>query len=181
MHTEERRQRLLEWLENAQGPLTGTALAREFQVSRQIIVGDISIIRAMGRTVYATPRGYLMPSETTQPQGVMATLVCRHQAEDMQRELEIIVDHGAHVQDVIVEHPLYGEIRADLMLQSRRDVEAFVQHMQGCQAMPLSLITDGVHLHTIEAPDKTALQEIRTALRAAGILYEENGRVFHSK
>ena len=181
MNTEERRAILLQRLEKAEGPLTGTALAREFQVSRQIIVGDISIIRAMGRTVYATPRGYLMPSGKGEPQGIMATLVCRHGQDKMQQELEIIVDCGAHVHDVIVEHPLYGEIRADIRLQSRRDVDAFVQRMKGCQAMPLSVVTDGVHLHTIEVPDAKALEEIRQKLGQAGILCEENAGQDHSK
>ena len=56
MDTAERREKLLSFLRNAKKPLTGTQLAREFSVSRQIIVGDISVIRATGTTIYATPR-----------------------------------------------------------------------------------------------------------------------------
>ena len=173
MNTEERREKLLERLEHTTKPLTGTALAREFAVSRQIIVGDISIIRAMGTNIYATPRGYIIPSAQKKKDVVMATLTCRHDAEGLRHELEIIVDNGGFVRDVIVEHPLYGELRGDLMLASRRDVANFVARMRECSANPLLVVTGGVHLHTIEVPDQTALQQIEADLRRAGILVEE--------
>lgn len=173
MNTEERRERLLERLEHTNKPLTGTALAREFAVSRQIIVGDISIIRAMGTNIYATPRGYIIPSAQKKKDVVMATITCRHDSEGVRQELEIIVDNGGFVRDVIVEHPLYGELRGDLMLSSRRDVANFVDRMRECSANPLLVVTGGVHLHTIEVPDRTALQQIEEDLRRAGILVEE--------
>ena len=173
MNTEERRERLLERLEKAEKPLTGTALAREFAVSRQIIVGDISIIRAMGKQIYATPRGYILPQESVRQSGMMATITCQHTASDMTAELECIVDNGGHVRDVIVEHPLYGEIRCDLMLSTRRDVAAFARRMKECGANPLLVVTGGIHLHTLEVPDEAALQAIRAALKAHGILVEE--------
>ena len=173
MNTEERREKLLERLEHTNTPLTGTALAKELAVSRQIIVGDISIIRAMGTNIYATPRGYIIPSGQKKKDVVMATITCRHDAESVRQELEIIVDNGGFVRDVIVEHPLYGEIRGDLMLASRRDVANFVEHMRECSANPLLVVTGGVHLHTIEVPDQTALQQIEKDLRRAGILVEE--------
>ncbi len=44
MTTEERRAQLYALLTQAQQPLTGSALARKFGVSRQIIVGDIGIL-----------------------------------------------------------------------------------------------------------------------------------------
>lgn len=172
MNTEERRQQVLERLKKTRKPVTGTALAREFAVSRQIIVGDISILRAMGTNVYATPRGYILPEQSTERQGLMATITCRHTLQDMLKELNIIVDHGGFVRDVIVEHPLYGEIRADLMLGARHDVAVFGEHMAKCQASPLSLITGGVHLHTIEVPAPSTLQDIRRELQQAGILSE---------
>ena len=78
MNTEERREKILERLQQAEKPLTGTALSKEFAVSRQIIVGDISILRALGTHVYATPRGYIIPAESREKLGVIATLACRH-------------------------------------------------------------------------------------------------------
>lgn len=168
MDTRERRQLLLESLRSAKKPLTGAFLSKKFNVSRQIIVGDISVIRAGGVTVYATPRGYVVPQEESL--GLVAILACRHDEKLMRRELEIIVDNGGHVRDVIVEHPLYGEIRADLMLSTRHDVDVFERQMRECAGKPLSLITQGAHLHTIEVPEQEVLERIRKQLDEAGIL-----------
>ena len=172
MKTEDRRAKLQARLVVADRALTGTELAKEFKVSRQIIVGDINILRAQGVNVFATARGYLIPKEESADGDMMATLICRHDAEGMRRELEIIVDNGGRVRDVIVEHPVYGEIRGDLVIRSRRDVKAFLDKMEALGASPLLSMSGGVHLHTIEVPDKEALEEIRRALEKEKILVE---------
>ena len=172
MNTEERRNRLLERLKEAEQPLTGTKLSREFAVSRQIIVGDISILRAQGVQVFATPRGYILPKQQAVPSR-MVPLVCRHDAEGMERELLAVVDNGGAVLDVIVEHPLYGPIRGDLLLENRRDVRAFLLKMKKCQANPLLVVTGGVHIHTVRVPDEDTLQAICADLRGLGILVED--------
>lgn len=173
MDTQERRHRLLECLAAAKGPLTGAYLSKKFEVSRQIIVGDISVIRAMGVTVYATPRGYVMPQDEDKG-GIVTILNCKHGEAMMRRELEIIVDNGGFVRDIIVEHPLYGEIRADLMLGTRHDVAVFEQQMDECRAKPLSLITQGVHLHTVEVADQASLDRIKAELESVGVLCSED-------
>lgn len=170
MDTQERRKKLLTRLQSAHEPLTGSQLAKEFSVSRQIIVGDISVIRAMGMLVYATPRGYVLPEQPAQKFGIVTTIPSKHSGENMRRELEIIVDNGGHVRDVIIEHPLYGEIHADLMLINRHDVDVFDRRMNKCKAKPLSMITDGVHLHTIEVPDQETLDRITAELTAEGFM-----------
>ena len=172
MDTAERREKLLSFLRNAKKPLTGTQLAREFSVSRQIIVGDISVIRATGTTIYATPTGYVLPEDVSDDTGLVATIACHHDKLNMRRELEIIVDNGGFVRDVIVEHPLYGEIRADLMLGTRHDVDVFAKRMDECEARPLSMVTSGIHLHTIEVKDDESLSRICSQLRECGILSE---------
>ena len=164
MDTQERRRLLLECLQKTDKPLTGSFLSKKFKVSRQIIVGDISVIRAGGVTIYATPRGYVLPVDE-EKRGIVGIITCKHGPELMRRELEIIVDNGGYVRDVIVEHPLYGEIRADLMLGNRHDVEVFDSRMKECAGMPLSIVTQGVHLHTIEVPDQASLERIKTQLR----------------
>ena len=49
MDAQERRQAIARRLERARSPVSATALAREFSVSRQIIVGDVAILRAGAR------------------------------------------------------------------------------------------------------------------------------------
>ena len=81
-----------------------------------------------------------------------------------------MVDNGVTVRDVIVEHPVYGEIRADLMIESRRDVAAFVRKMAAAGAPPLSQLTDGIHLHTVEAKTREEIEDARKELARLGFL-----------
>nr|WP_092075037.1 transcription repressor NadR [Dendrosporobacter quercicolus]NSL50002.1 transcription repressor NadR [Dendrosporobacter quercicolus DSM 1736]SDN28240.1 hypothetical protein SAMN04488502_11650 [Dendrosporobacter quercicolus] len=170
METQERRALLLAKLKAADKPLTGTVLARELGVSRQIIVGDIAIIRASGVAVYATPQGYIIPADLTT--AISATIACRHERDELEQELAIIIDHGGKIRDVIVEHPLYGEIRANLMLRSRRELDEFLVRLAESGAKPLSIVTSGTHLHTIEVPNEKVLASIEEELRKQGILLE---------
>lgn len=174
MSPKERRSKIYDLLKCAGRPLTGSELASQLAVSRQIIVGDISIIRAGGVDVYATPQGYLMPREVkNSSKKVMATLTCRHNdVTSVAAELNLMVDNGAKVLDVIVEHPIYGEIRADLMINSRRDVAKFVQKLEQYGASQLSLLTGGLHLHTLEADSEESIAAIRRELGKSGILHE---------
>jgi len=174
MNTEDRRKQILQYLESAKHPVTGSSLARELGVSRQIIVGDIGIIRAMGKNIYATPRGYIIPQERRDKGSIMATITCRHDTTGLRDELEIIVDNGGKVLDVIALHPLYGELHGDLMISTRYDVESFMCKMDECKAMPLLVVTGGVHLHTLEVPDAATLERIRKKLKELGILVEDS-------
>ncbi|WP_346355545.1 transcription repressor NadR [Azotosporobacter soli] len=169
MDAKQRRQELLRLLEKATTPLTGTQLARELGVSRQVIVGDFALLRATGAEVYATPQGYLLPKRSV-AQVVSATLACKHARERLHEELAIIIDNGGKVVDVVVEHPLYGEIKATLMLSTRRELNQFLAQLSESNAEPLSAITDGVHLHTVEVPDAETLERIKHELKEKGIL-----------
>ena len=75
MRAEERRQVILDMLQSSSQPVSATALAARFSVSRQIIVGDIAILRAGGAEISATPRGYVLPQATD---GITRTIACRH-------------------------------------------------------------------------------------------------------
>lgn len=149
--------------------MTGAELAHRFGVSRQIIVQDIAILRASGEQVLATPQGYLIPKAEQRPV-VCAVVACRHLREQIEEEIGLVVDRGGMVRDVIVEHPVYGEMRGNLMIASRRDLNLFLEKLGKTDARPLSHLTDGVHLHTIEAPSEDILEEIITALCDAGFL-----------
>lgn len=171
MEAKERRDQIAGLLKQSRQPITGMALAKKLGVSRQVIVGDIAILRAAGVDIYATPQGYVIlqaPAPTT----VTARLACSHDREHIEVELAVIIDNGGRVLDVSVEHPVYGEIKANLMLSSRRDLTEFMSKLSKSGAAPLSLVTGGVHLHSIEVPTIEVLHKITAELKTIGILLE---------
>ena len=169
MEAAERREQIRQLLCQSKRPISAAALAGRFGVSRQIIVGDVALLRTAGASIDATPRGYVLP----RAEGLLRTLACRHSAEDLERELDIMVDNGCTVVDVSVEHPIYGQLTGQLHLSSRYDVGEFVRRVGEPGAQPLSLLTGGVHLHTLRCPDEAAFQRVRDALARAGLLVEE--------
>lgn len=169
-----RRAALLEYLRRAGRPVTGGELAARFGVTRPVIVHDVAVLRAAGEPVIATPAGYLYGAGRTRPHAAQVAVRHGPAIEEIRRELTAIVDEGVLVRDVIVEHPLYGELRGLLMVASRRDVEAFCARMQATRAEPLlTLSPDGTHLHTLEADDPDAIRRAREALRRLGYLVED--------
>lgn len=171
----ERQQQLLEVLNRKQDAVTGSDLASQMGVTRQVVVHDIAILRAAGHPILSTPRGYwLQPQSTLKNRYVLAV---SHPPDLTQTELTILVDHGIHVLDVAVEHPLYGELRGSLHLASRRDVAFFMEQLKNAGATLLSSLTDGEHLHTVECSDLQSLNEASAKLRAAGIRVFDSGPV----
>ena len=164
-----RREAILEKLRRADEPISAAALAADFQVSRQIIVGDVALLRAAGEQISATPRGYVMHPENA---GVQHRIACCHSTAGMRDELNSIVDQGCTVLDVIVEHPVYGQLTGALQLKSRFDVEQVLLRCSQAEAKPLSDLTEGIHLHTLLCPDEAAYARVCRALRERGILLE---------
>ncbi|HUZ77407.1 MAG TPA: transcription repressor NadR [Chloroflexota bacterium] len=164
-----RRRRLVELLVGAARPVTGAELAEQLGVSRQVVVQDCALLRAAGEDIISTPRGYLLPPG---PKGERAVLASRHARDHTVDELNILVDHGLTVVDVVVEHSLYGELRGLLMLASRQDVAEFAERLASHEISLLSELTDGVHLHTVEAPSLARLESACAALRERGFLIE---------
>lgn len=173
MKASERREKILQTIAASEQPVSATLLAREFDVSRQIIVGDIALLRASGENIFATPRGYLAGKRT---QGFEKTIVCSHRPEEMARELDICVDNGCVVEDVIVDHPVYGQLEGKLNLKNRHDVQEFIQKCEKDHAAPLSILTNGIHLHRILCPDEGSFARVIEELRIAGILYDDSER-----
>ena len=155
-----RRQAVAQALEEAVGPVSAAALAERFSVSRQIIVGDVA-------RILATPRGYLLGGRGG---GVERTVACVHAPEEMERELNAIVDAGGEVVDVIVEHPVYGQLTGLLGVRSRYDVAEFVRRVEEHGARPLSALTGGIHLHTVRCPDEKTFRRVRKSLEAENFL-----------
>ena len=162
-----RRAAILSVLERTDHPVSAAALAREFSVSRQIIVGDVALLRAGGLSIAATPRGYMLPEEHS---GLVRTLACRHRADQMEDELNAIVDAGGEVVDVIVEHPVYGQLTGLLGVRSRYAVAEFVRRVEEHGARPLSALTGGIHLHTVRCPDEKTFRRVRKSLEAENFL-----------
>ena len=169
MTANDRRQHIYTQLLSADAPLSATALAKEYNVSRQIIVGDIALLRAEGRQIAATPRGYVI----TQPGGLTVQLAVCHSAGETCEELYAMVDCGCTVQDVVVEHPVYGQLTAALQLASRYDVDQFIRSMASSDARPLSALTEGIHLHTLSCPTEEVLAHLKDKLRTMGVLLDE--------
>lgn len=167
MNAKERRETILARLQHADAAVSASKLASECVVSRQIIVGDIALLRAAGHEILATPHGYIMGQVQD---GVICQVACRHDADEMQDELNAIVDQGCTVLDVIVSHPIYGQLTGQLNLSSRYEVAAFIEKSKNAAAQPISMLTDGIHLHTLRCPDEEAADRVRKALRAMGIL-----------
>lgn len=168
MTAAERRQAILTALQEANLPLSATFLAGKLSVSRQIIVGDVALLRAAGESVIATPRGYVLGGAA----GGRYTIACCHASEDMQRELELMVDHGCTVEDVVVEHSVYGQLAGRLDLSSRYDVDEFIRKVSASDAKPLAALTGGIHLHTLRCPSEDAYHSLLNALRREGFLLE---------
>jgi transcriptional regulator of NAD metabolism len=145
MHSDERRKAIADVLRASDVPISASALAEKFSVSRQIIVGDIALLRSSGEEILATPRGYVTPKEA---RGLLRRIAVKHTPQQMEAELNTIVDNGCTVIDVIVDHPIYGQLTGP---------------------------TDGIHLHTILCPDEAAFERTKDALRALGLLLEESG------
>jgi transcriptional regulator of NAD metabolism len=171
---EDRRKEILALLSRDASNHKGSDLAFRFGVSRQVIVQDMAILRAAGVPVLSTPQGYALLADAV-PQGEVRLLVTRHRTNDaMEEELCLIVDNGGRVLDVVVEHPLYGEMTGALMLASRADVAEFMEKVRGEGVTPLSALTDGLHLHHVEVRDGKTFERIRAALRKAGYLIESD-------
>ena len=169
MRAEERRQAILEHLRQSSRPVSAGFLAERFSVSRQAVVGDVALLRASGADISATPRGYVI---LRADRGLLRQVACRHDAAGMEAELNTVVDQGCSVLDVIVDHPIYGQLTGPLQLSSRYDVGQFIARCTEAGARPLSDLTGGIHLHTLSCPDEGAFRRVRKALADLSVLLE---------
>lgn len=156
-----RRKEILTLLRQSTTPVSASALAERFSVSRQIIVGDVALLRAAGEEISATPRGYVLPG---QEEGIVRVLACVHTEDKMGRELELMVRFGCQVLDVIVEHPVYGQLAGQLQISTMEDVDRFIRSVEENGAKPLSDLTGGIHLHTLRCPNEQTYQALVAAL-----------------
>ncbi len=168
MSAEYRRESIIRILRTAAVPVSGSELSQQCQVSRQIIVQDISLLRAAGHQILSTTKGYLLQSSPCST----AIFKVHHTDEQIEDELNTIVDLGGTVLDVSVYHDVYGYLKAPLYACSRHQVQEFLESLTERNANPLKNLTANVHCHTVEAPNYTILLQIEQALQSKGYLIE---------
>jgi len=170
MDANSRRKEVLNHIIKTDVPLSASALAKTFNVSRQVIVGDVALLRAEGHEIMATARGYLF-SKVQESSQFIGRIACQHASEETTAELYTIVDLGATIVNVIVEHKIYGEITGNLNLSTREDVDLFMERLHASKTKLLSNLTDGLHLHTLACRDQCHFEEVKLALKKSEFLY----------
>lgn len=162
----ERRQQIVKLIENSARPVPAKTLALDFDVSRQIIVQDIALIRASGYDILSTNRGYILIKKEKASRIVKVS----HTDEQMADELCAIVDLGAQVENVMVNHRAYGHIEAPLHIASRKDIKVFQEKLRDSSSSPLKNTTAGYHYHLISADSEETLDEVEAMLKEKGYL-----------
>ncbi len=169
---EKRRNLLLEILKNTYEPITGSELAKRMNVSRQVIVNDVSLLKAKSHPIIATSQGYLY-LDNAKEEKAKRIIACYHTPEQTEDELNLMVDHGVTVEDVKIEHPIYGDLTASVMVSNRLEVQQFLKKMKQTNASYLLELTDGTHLHTVSASNDKLLDKVEKALEEANFLVKK--------
>jgi len=166
MSGQERREGIIKIIKNSDKPVSGTDLAKQLGVSRQVIVQDMALIRANGIEIISTNRGYVIQEEKE----VKRVFKVHHTNEDVEEELNLFVDLGGKVDDVFVYHKVYGVIKANLSIKSRRDVKIYMDGISSGKSTNLLNLTSNYHYHTITAEDEQTLDFIQDELNKRGFL-----------
>ena len=166
MNGEKRRQEILNFIKQSPEPVSGTKLASVFQVSRQVIVQDIALLRAQNQDIISTHKGYVCHT----PVMVSRVFYVCHTDKEIQKELNLIVDCGGKSADVFIHHEIYGCLRAELSLDSRKKIREFVNGIESGKSSPLKNITSGYHYHTVFADSENILDDIEEELAQNGFL-----------
>ncbi len=165
----ERRSQILQWIRESATPVPANLLAERFGVSRQSIVQDVALLRAEHYAIISTNRGYVLAEDER------ATRVFKmyHKDCEISDELNAIVDLGGTVEDVFVQHRVYGKLESVLHIETRVHVAEYARSLQGGMSKPLLCVTDGYHYHTVSAESEAVLDEIESTLRQKGFLVEK--------
>lgn len=166
MSGEERRKIVLQTIAKSETPVSGQELAKQLEVSRQVIVQDIALLRANGIEIISTNRGYIS-KETRVASRVFKV---KHTDEQVEDELSLIVDFGGKVEDVFVYHKVYGVVRASMNVKSRKDVSEYMQKIASGKSSLLKNVTSGYHYHTVFADTEEILDIIQQELAKKGFL-----------
>ena len=171
MSGEKRRENLLKILQESTNPVSGTELAEKFNVSRQIVVQDIALLRAKNHEIISTHKGYILNDEET----FKRVFKVKHTTEQIPDELNLIVDLGGVVDDVFVYHKVYPGMRHEILNEREKekvyhDVKKYIEGIESGVSTPLMQITSEYHYHTVSADSKETLDEIQKELDESGYL-----------
>lgn len=166
MSGQERREEIVKIIKSSSKPVAGTELAKRLGVSRQVIVQDMALIRANGIEIMSTNRGYVIQEKKE----ASRVFKVHHTNEEVEEELNLFVDLGGKVEDVFVYHKVYGVIKAQLNIKSRRDVKTYMEGISSGKSTNLLNLTSNYHYHTITAEDEQTLDLIQDELNAKGFL-----------
>lgn len=169
MKAEERRKEISEILMSEEKPVSGGVLAEHFGVSRQIIVQDISVLKAKGYDILSTHYGYILNASPL----IERVFKVHHTTEQTEDELNCIVDLGGTVVDVFVWHKVYGKIEAKLNIFSRHHVKLFIEGVRSGKSTELMNVTGGYHYHTVRAESDEHLNRIFTELKNRNYIVPE--------
>lgn len=149
-------------------PIKGSDIAARLELSRQTVVKIIAVLRSKGERIVATPKGYML-DKGEMMEDIIAV---KHGEDEIEEEISMIIEEGCIVADVIVEHPIYGELKGNLDIRSKTDLVKFLMRMKSFGARPLLTLSEGVHLHTIKALNRESIERVKEKLRARGFLLE---------
>ena len=161
MKVTERRKAIVNLLSASKTPISGGELSKQFNVSRQIIVQDITVLKGLGYEIFSTHHGYVLQKSPL----VERVFKLKHTTEQTEDELNSIVDLGGTVVDVFVWHKVYGRISATLNIFSRLQIKQFLEGVRTGKSTELMNITGGYHYHTVRAESESILDKIGETLK----------------
>ena len=156
MNVNQRRKEIINLLLASKTPISGGELSKNFNVSRQIIVQDITILKGLGYEIISTHNGYVLQKSPL----VERVFKLKHSTNQTEDELNTIIDLGGTVVDVFVWHKVYGKISANLNIFSRLHVKQFLEGVRTGKSTELMNITGGYHYHTIRAESEEVLDKM---------------------
>ncbi len=160
MNVNQRRKEIINLLLASKTPISGGELSKNFNVSRQIIVQDITILKGLGYEIISTHNGYVLQKSPL----VERVFKLKHSKDQTEDELNTIIDLGGTVVDVFVWHKVYGKISAKLNIFSRLHVKQFLEGVRTGKSTELMDITGGYHYHTVRAESEEVLDKIEKTL-----------------
>ena len=153
-------------LSDSEVPISGKELAGILDVSRQVIVQDMALLRAQDYKIISTNQGYILSGEKK------ASRVFKvfHSDSEVEEELKLITDCGGYVEDVFVYHKVYGVLRAEMNIKSRMDIRNYMEEIRSGKSSLLKNVTSGYHYHTVRAERVEILDMIQEELQKKGLL-----------